>query len=541
MVMLGDAPLTDPLSDILRELEGLREQEAEFRSVFEHAAVGIGIIAMDGTFLRANPMFGRMCGLAPAELEGRSLMDVVHPEDRLRVGGTLEQVATGEIEQVVIEHRMVWREGEIIDVRVSAAPIRGVDGRVARMVGVVEDVTERNRAVRERVDLEAKIRHAQKLESLGVLAGGIAHDFNNLLVGMLGNASLALMELAPGAAARPFVQDIEKTATRAGELARQMLAYSGKGRFLVERLELGQLVEEMVHLIEASISKKAALRYEFAPGLPGVDVDATQLRQVVMNLITNASDALGETSGTIHVSTGVKDCDRAFLRSTYLDEDLPAGTYVYLEVSDTGCGMSAPVRSRIFDPFFTTKFQGRGLGMAAVLGIVRGHRGALQVSSEEGRGTTIRVLLPTATGTAEDTETSSFDLAVLETGGRILLVDDEQTVRTVARHMLERLGYEVVEATDGEDAVRIFGEDPGAFSGVLLDLTMPKMDGEVCFRELRHIRPGVRVLLSSGYNEQDLIARFAGQGLAGFIQKPYRVAALGKALARALHPGSPTE
>ena len=550
MTVDGQAVILGVIRDAARHrhlADELRGSEAQFQSVFEQAGVGIGLVALDGTFLRVNPAICNICDRSGEELVGRPLADVVHPDDRERVGRSFELLASGELEQLTMEHRMVCGGGGVRDVRVSGARILDAHGRILRLVGVVEDITDHNRALAERSRLEAKIGHAQKLESLGVLAGGIAHDFNNLLVGMLGNASLALLDLPRESPARGYLCDIEKTATRAGELARQMLAYSGRGRFLVERLDLGALVQEMVHLLEASISKKATLRFDLAPGLPPVDMDTTQIRQVVMNLITNASDALGEDTGVISLTTGAMECDRAYLSATYLDEDLPEGLYVYLEVADDGCGMLPEVAARIFDPFFTTKFQGRGLGLAAVLGIVRGHQGAVRVTSEEGGGTSIVVLLPAPTGVVEADvvdDTTDVDLDSLSASGRILVVDDEPGVRTVARHMLERLGYEVVEAVDGTDAVRRFREDPGGFRGVLLDLTMPRMDGEECFQELRRIRPDVRVLLSSGYNQQELIVRFTGEGLAGFIQKPYRIASLGKAVTAALagaHPAGEPE
>jgi CheY-like chemotaxis protein len=281
----------------------------------------------------------------------------------------------------------------------------------------------------------------------------------------------------------------------------------------------------MAHLLSASATRKATLRYDFEPDLPPVEGDATQLRQVVMNLITNASEALGEESGQSTIRTGAQACESEYLASATLDDELPPGRYVFVEVSDTGAGMTAEARARMFDPFYSTKFSGRGLGLAAVLGIVRGHRGAIKVHSEEGRGTTIKVLLPVAAG-GESARTAPTETPASETPagrGTVLLVDDERAVLEVASKMLEVLGFEVLTAADGRAALDHFGADPNRFALVLLDLTMPRMDGEETFRQLRDIRPDVVVVLSSGYNEQDLITRFAGKGLAGFIQKPYRL------------------
>ena len=387
----------------------------------------------------------------------------------------------------------------------------------------------------ERKNLEEQVQHAQKLESLGVLAGGIAHDFNNLLMGILGNASLVLMDLPPESPARPGVLDIEQTAKRAAELVRQLLAYSGKGKFVVEPITLSALVAEMVHLLELTVSKNVSLTLELEQGALAIHADATQLRQVVVNLITNASDALDDESGVVCVRTGTMVCDRQFLSETYLDDDLPNGMYAYIEVSDTGCGMDRETQSKIFDPFFTTKFSGRGLGLAAVLGIVRSHCGAIKVYSEPGQGTTLKVLFPVVESESPRSRPEVQAEATVRGAGRaVLVVDDEETVRRVAGRMLRRLGFEVVAAEDGQQALDLFQSSPDRFALVLLDFTMPRMGGETCFRHLRELEPSVPVILSSGHNEQELAARFTGKGVNGFIQKPYQLAALEALLKRVL-------
>jgi two-component system cell cycle sensor histidine kinase/response regulator CckA len=312
-----------------------------------------------------------------------------------------------------------------------------------------------------------------------------------------------------------------------------MLAYSGKGRFVVGHYDLSELVREMAQILKVSVSKDATLRYNFAADLPAVEVDATQMRQVIMNLITNASEALGNQSGIISVSTGVMDCDRSYLVDSYLDDKLPEGKYVYLEVADTGGGMDEETQRRIFDPFFTTKFTGRGLGLAAVLGIVRGHQGAIKVYSEVGQGTTFKVLLPAKEWVLGDRRPSADQIVPpLPGGGTILLIDDDPEVRGVGTQMLERLGFKVLTAAHGLEGLKIFQELGGEIDCVILDLTMPEMGGEEAFRELRRLRRDVPVILSSGYNEQDVTQKFAGKGLAGFIQKPYRVANLQEVLSR---------
>jgi CheY-like chemotaxis protein len=282
----------------------------------------------------------------------------------------------------------------------------------------------------------------------------------------------------------------------------------------------------MGHLLRVSIARKTLLRYDLAANLPAVEADAAQIRQVVMNLITNAADAIGDRSGVIAIATGLLDATREYLAETYLDEKLPPGPYVFLDVADTGCGMDAPTRARLFDPFFTTKFAGRGLGLAALLGIVRGHHGAVHVATEVGKGTTFRVLLPRCDRPAERQATPAPLPDVASKGGTVLIVDDEETVRNVARLMLQRFGMKVLTAADGKEGVDVFREHHTEIDAVLLDMTMPRMSGEDAFRQMRDIRKDVRVVLCSGYNEKDATSRFDSQGLAGFLQKPFELQAL---------------
>ena len=365
---------------------------------------------------------------------------------------------------------------------------------------------------------EEQMRNAQKLESLGVLAGGIAHDFNNLLVGVLGNASLALSELPPDAPARQFVKDVETSAQRAAELTRQMLAYSGRGKLVVEPLNLSEVVQEMTQLLGRVISKRARLSLHLRDDVPRIVADGTQLRQVVMNLITNASDALGGEPGLVSVRTGTVHADARMLAGTYLNEELPAGEYVYLEVTDSGVGMDAATRARIFEPFFTTKFTGRGLGLAAVLGIVRGHKGAIDVTSDPGCGTTFRVLFPLSPAIVEVPSPQAPAPAEWKGSGRALVVDDEEAVRSVARHVLERSGFAVIEAATGEEALSICSASLQTFRFVVLDLTMPGMSGEATLSELRRQWPSLPIVVSSGLVPDD------GNGMDGlpFLAKPYR-------------------
>jgi PAS domain S-box-containing protein len=389
---------------------------------------------------------------------------------------------------------------------------------------------ERKRVIEERLELERQLLHSQKLESLGVLAGGIAHDFNNILTAIVGNTELALMHLPPQSPIADNLLRIEKAASRATDLARQMLAYSGRGKFVIESIDLNHLIEEMGRILEVSIPKKVALRYQLAAHLPPIQGDATQIRQVVMNLVINAAEAIGETDGEVTITTGCTTCDSAHLKEIWHMDPLAAGVYIFLEVTDTGCGMSRDVFDKLFDPFFTTKFTGRGLGMAAVLGIVRGHHGAITVQTEEGKGSTFRILLP-ASLSGQDAEVAPDSTEELRASGTVLLVDDEETVLEIGTAMLETLGYRVITAGNGVEALDRYREHHD-ITLVILDLTMPQMDGMQCFKALQALNPEVRVVMSSGFNEQEVTKQLDAQGLSGFIQKPYRLADLKSVLAR---------
>lgn len=507
--------------------EALREIESRFRQLTDNINEVFWLLDADTRVLvYASPAFERMWGfsLEEAAADPMHWQQAVHPDDRENVRAL---VADPPSDSFSNEFRLQRADGELRWVRNRAFPVRDGEGRIFRYAGIMEDITDRK-------EFERHLQHSQKLESLGVLAGGIAHDFNNLLLGILGNADLALLELSPTSPGRKYIEDAVKICQRAAELCNQMLAYSGKGKFVIETIDLCGLVQEMSHLLEVSISKKAVLKYNFASNLPAIEGDATQIRQVIMNLITNASDALEEKSGVIVVSTGAMHCDREYLSETFLDEALEEGDYVYFEVADNGCGMSRETRARVFDPFFTTKFTGRGLGLAAVLGIVRAHHGAIKVYSEQGHGSTVKVLFPVCEQALDMMLDNEIVPELVAAGGTILLVDDEEPIRLVGRKVLERAGYAVLTASDGVEAVAVYREYSDTIAAVVLDMTMPHMSGEETFRELRRIRPDVRVLLSSGYSEGEATHRFAGKGLAGFLQKPYRPHLLVETLAKIL-------
>ena len=430
------------------------------------------------------------------------------------------------------------KDGSVKWIHIRSAPHQREDGR-PMWDGIATDVTERKRAEQARLEMESRLLHAQKLESIGILAGGIAHDFNNILSGIMGYAELALMRLPASEPAREDIEVIKKAVRRAADLTRQMLAYSGKGKFIVESVDLSRVVEDSRKILDMSVSKKAALTCDLAADLPVILADASQICQVVMNLVINASEALGEQTGAIAVSTSALQCNPEDLPGIAVRPELPEGLYVCLQVADSGCGMDPQTRAKIFDPFFTTKFTGRGLGLAAVQGIVRSHKGAIQVFSEPGKGTTFRVFFP-ASGPAASAVRSEPLTAPGRGSGTVLVVDDEATICTLTQQMLTHAGFSVLTAGGGREAIRLFGEHQHEVSCVLLDLTMPDLDGAETFHELRRIRPDVRVILSSGFSEEAATGRFAGQGLAGFIQKPYQFEALIARIQQALGAVAPS-
>jgi signal transduction histidine kinase len=401
--------------------------------------------------------------------------------------------------------------------------------RLGRLVPAVQRELKESAVRTERRHLEEQLRHAQKLESLGLLAGGVAHDFNNLLTGILGNASLVLDLMDPDSGLRMMLQDIIRASERAADLTRQLLAYAGKGKFVIEPVNASVLVRDISELLRSSVSRTVELSLHLEPDLPCIEGDASQIQQLVMNLILNAVEATGERPGVVRVTTSVREV-RPGDRVGHFRPDPPQpGIYVAIEVRDDGCGMSDLVKAQIFDPFFTTKFTGRGLGLAAALGIVRGHKGSICVESAEGSGSCFTVLLPAqgaAAGAAASDEEALLPAENQPTAGAILIIDDEDVVRRAARATLEHFGYTVFEASDGGDGADLFTRLHDRISAVLLDLTMPRMGGHDVWRYIRRIRPDMKIIVSSGFDEAEAMSQFTETAGLEFIQKPYTASAL---------------
>lgn len=411
-------------------------------------------------------------------------------------------------------------------------PLHTPSGDVFATAGVATDITASREAEIAHREVERKLLETQKLESLGVLAGGIAHDFNNLLTGILGHANLVSIKLPRESPLHHDLNCIETASQRAAELCQQMLAYSGQGRVRLDSVELGQLVRDTLPLLRLSLSKRVRLDLEFAPGLPPIHGDLTQIRQIVMNLLMNASEAIGEQDGDINLQTDLVDASSGFFKHCVNSPDLPAGRYVSLAVRDTGAGMTPATIARIFDPFFTTKFVGRGLGLSAVLGIVRGHHGALQVESKPGLGTTFRLYLPAAlAGPAADAPAAAR-VAAPRPAGHLLLVDDEPNVRAAIEAILINLHYKVDTGIDGTDGLRVFQRQPSVYQAALLDLTMPGMDGFALLKAIRRLRPDLPVLVMSGYGGEKLRDGLGDIPRVAYIGKPFTLADLRAALDR---------
>ncbi len=514
----------------LRAQERLASKEAEMRAMLDALPDLLFRIDREGRYLSVHAMDPGLLA-APAEELLRSTVQEMLPPDV--AAGFMRKVedafATGDAQMLEFELP--------VDAGVRQFESRIVKSAPTEVVTIVRDVTEMRKAEADRRELDRRMQKTQKLESLGVLAGGIAHDFNNLLTSIMGYASLAARNSIPGSPAHRYLADIEKASRRAADLAMQMLAYSGKGQFVIQPLDLREMIKETASFLKTDVTSRGVIVRSELPGtLPAVEGDVTQLRQVVMNLVLNAAQAMEPDGGTVSVAVREMVVTEAEFARCYVGSDLPAGSYVMLSITDTGCGMDAATKARIFDPFFTTKPHGRGLGLAAVVGIVRGHRGALWVKSRKGEGTRVNVYLPPSAKPVHVDDVPA-EAPSIAGDGLILVVDDEQDLRRLTTDILESGGYRVVTAPDGAQGVEALRANDGV-DAVLLDMTMPVMNGVDAFRHMREIRPDLPVLISSGYSEKEAVNRFEGDEPAGFIQKPYTAADLLKMIGEVLAAAS---
>ncbi|MDX8413189.1 MAG: MHYT domain-containing protein [Mariprofundales bacterium] len=527
MLVQGGVLISAALDQALMARIRMRRSEEERERVLSIVEAGSDLVAMidlDERLLYLNRAGRELLGWSGGHM---TLRDMLSDTELTRIrADLLPRLATSESCQTRLLLRNQHAEDDAITTLATFNAHRCQDGKIESYSIIAHDI-------REELVRQEKMEHTQRLESLGVLAGGIAHDFNNILTSIMGNAAMAERKASSAPDTLPrYLSNIMRSSEKAAELCKQMLAYSGKGKFVVQAIDLSQMVKDITKLLEVSIVKSVVLKYHLSDNLPTVEADSAQMQQVIMNLVINATEAIGDKSGVITITTGVMHASSDYLHDSVFDEGLPEGRYTYLEVSDTGCGMDRETQKRIFEPFFTTKFTGRGLGMSAVLGIVRGHHGMLKLYSEPGDGTTFKMLLPVSDRKVLPREQCSHQ--GWQGAGTVLVIDDEATIREAAAMMLEELGFATLTATDGIDGVACYQRHQQEIVVILLDMTMPRLDGAGCFQQLRQINPSVQVVLSSGYNEQEATNRFSGKGLAGFIQKPYCLELLAERLKRVL-------
>ncbi|GAV20812.1 two-component system, sporulation sensor kinase C [Mariprofundus micogutta] len=519
-------------SGIRKRTAALEQVGSEYKDILDSMQDAYYRADMDGKIVWVSLACERQLGFGRSELIGVPLHSLYYDEIGREAflealeesGGSLQHY------ELCLKHK----DGSRVWVEVNSQYCHDKDGRKMGIEGNVRNINERKLAERESQELTGQLQQAQKMESIGVLAGGIAHDFNNLLVGMMGNAELAMLDAPEQGETRYYLQQIFKASRKGADLVRQMLAYSGQGRFAMGEQNLNEMIQDVSDLLETVIGKHARLHQQLMETLPYVYGDKNQLTQLIMNLMTNASEALSGKPGDITLRTGVRSLSSQDFAAMYMATDLQAGDFVYIEVEDNGCGMDAQTQERIFDPFFTTKETGSGLGLAALLGIVRSHNGTLTLNSELGRGSCFTVYLPALTK-CEPVEpeklTGEFVVSV-SLRGTVLVVDDEEAVRSVASRLLQHEGLQIITACDGEEAVELFRKHADEIAFVLLDLTMPVMDGEQTFHALHGIRPDTPILLSSGFSAKEAVGRLQHFGLRGFVRKPYTRKALLEEVAR---------
>ena len=522
---------TRDISDIKSAEAMQKESETRYSVVSQMSADLITEMDQQGRYQYVGPGSKEILGFTEAEILELPAWSLIHPEDRDRVRTQFEEqfVEPSESKRPerslqMIQARVRHKDGNWLWFETQGVTYPRVNGEL-RYLAVNRDVSDRVHAEIAQRKFEENMQRTQKLESLGVLAGGIAHDFNNLLTPIMGAAGLGLMELPNDSPVRTRMQTIHRAAKRAAALTNQMLAYAGQKPLRVERIDLSAIVEDMRDLATSSVAGKTVIDLKLARNLPRVEGEAAQLSQVIMNLISNAAEALPEGKGQLTIRTGTLSLAEPATDILFA-ESMPLGDHVYFEVSDSGCGMDKETVDRIFDPFFTTKFTGRGLGLAAVAGIVRGHRGGIQVKSTPGQGTSFRVIFPALTAQSTQASVERATTRAFQPHGTALVIDDDDGVRELASEVLHRAGMKILTAADGHEGVKLFERHADEISVVLLDRTMPSLSGADTFKAIHKIRADAKIVLVSGYSEERVTAELGGHALAGFLKKPFEPEAL---------------
>ena len=546
----------------------LQESEERFRCTFERAPAPMAITDVHSRLKWFNQRLCDVLGYERDALKGRMINDFAHPEDRyIRLHSALIAAIDGEAS---VEKRYIASDGREIPMLVKGTLIRDASDEPHEILVIFVDLTAQREAEAQRLAMERAVQETQRLESMGALAGKLAHDFNNLLSGILGNTNLALLDIPAHAPARAYLEQVEIAAQRAAEITRQILAYTGRGQVAREVIDVRHLLNDLKTLLDTAAPATITINYQLEPGPLPVCFDRTQLRQVIVALIHNAVDAINDDVGQITVTIGERLFDADHLPRDTVGADLRAGRFAVIEVRDTGCGIDEDARDHLFVPFFTTKRERRGLGLAATLGIVRSHDGAIQVESAPGQGSVFRVFIPivqecpeTKTAPA-DVDASSTVVQSLDDQASpvqsasagfapalpvdqrsaahamqdlVLIVDDEPAVRSVAARMVERVGFTTLQASDGVAGVDLFRANADSIACVLLDVSMPGIDGAQALQLMRAIRPDAPIVLMSGYAGEELAERFAQLRPDGFLYKPFDIAELKACLEGVIRKG----
>ncbi len=534
-LLVHQAELQIQNRDLRDTQDALEISRQRYLALFDLAPVGYVILDSDSVVLEANRMACQMLTMSHKNLIGKpmiALVDAAYHEAFVRYQRRVfrDNVPGRSGVQSGCELLMPGRGGGAFFAHVESMVMGEPGSDEVRCLTTITDVTTQKEAAEQRRELESRVQQAQKLQSLRVLAGGIAHDFNNLLVGILGHADLALLDLPLAAPARSAIGEIRRAALRAAELSNQMLAYSGQGSFVVGPVVLNELLVEVEQLLRSALPDQVALRLHLAADLPPIDGDVSQLKQVLFNLLTNAAEAIGESAGMVTLRTSVERVSHGFFDPRLTPEALPEGDYVQLAIEDTGCGMDEDTLERIFEPFFSTKFTGRGLGLAAVLGIVRGHHGALRTSSQEGRGTVFQIVFPFSASAGSTSDQPITKPLAIRRKPIVMLVDDDETTRSVGERMLTRLGYGFELIATGREAQELLRQRSSDFSAIILEMALPGIDGASTLTALRALNPLVPVVLTSGHHSEQFAELLEGELAQGFLQKPFNVQQLAEVI-----------
>jgi PAS domain S-box-containing protein len=513
-----------------RQLDAaLRESEERYRGLFESAKDVIFLLSPDGTFSSLNPFFETVTGWPCSEWIGRSFAPLIHPDDLQTALDAFTHVLQGET--VYYELRIRSKSGAYINGDFTSTPLTK-DGKITSVLGIARDVTAQKQAREEmlqnRKKMEERLFQEQKEESIVTLAGGIAHDFNNIIMSVLGNAELLSMRFVPGDREYDLAQNIVGASERMAGLTRQLLAYAKGGIYQPKVMSLNNMIRETLAFLGREIGKEISISLDLAEDLRTIVADPTQVRQALMNLFTNSFEAMEQTGGVLTVHTS-NSLDRKSWECPFFHHEHPAGDYVYLRISDTGHGIPDDLQKKVFEPFFTTKFFGRGLGLPAAAGIVQNHKGCISVESEPGRSTDFHIYLP-CTQDIEGHAISEKKAQKVAGQKTILIVDDEPEILSLLGEMLTIQGHEALQAQSGREALEIFRRERGRIDLAILDIQMPEMDGKRLFRELKSLDPGLKVLISSGYDETTAMTEMGSDNPDGFLQKPYLSGKLRKML-----------